>query len=65
MFVQVVVPGPGEPGAGDVYVKFDSSESALGCKAVLHGRMFDGKAVRFHHLEIVPIGTECIRWFAG
>jgi len=43
---QVTVPGPGEAGAGDVYVKFDSSESALGCKAALHGRMFDGKAVQ-------------------
>jgi hypothetical protein len=43
---QLVVPGPGEAGAGDVYVKFDTSESALNCKAVLHGRMFDGKAVQ-------------------
>lgn len=43
---EVFVPAPEAPGAGDVYVKFDTAESALQCKAVLHGRMFDGKAVQ-------------------
>lgn len=43
---QVLVPGRGEPGVGNVFVKFSSTEAALNCKSQLNGRLFDGKAVQ-------------------
>ena len=42
---KVVIPGEGMPGAGNVYVRFASVAEAAQAQGVMHGRLFEGKAI--------------------
>jgi splicing factor U2AF subunit len=48
---EVQIPGAGQPGAGSVFVLFGDVAAATNAKGVLHGRLFDGKAIQATFFE--------------
>jgi len=52
---QVDIPGAGQPGCGSVFVLFGSTADAVKAQSVMHGRMFDGKAIQATHYSVEKI----------